>query len=73
MKKEGNEDVNLKLLYLNNLSRPIVKYEQIKNMDLEKRIKTIDKTCTSGSGGGGDKTVFTDDDFKNFAKSYFNK
>jgi hypothetical protein len=71
MKKEGNEDVNIKILYLNNLSRPIVKYEQIKNMDLEKRIKTIDKSCTSGSGG--DRTVFTDDDFKNFAKSYFNK
>ena len=67
---KGGSDVNLKLLYLNNLSKPIIKYQQIKNMNLEKQNiggivhKNEDKS---------NKTVFTDDDFKEFAKSYFNK
>ncbi len=57
------------MLYLSNLSKPIVKYEQIKNMNLGKKLNKNENINDKNSK----ETVFTDDDFKKFAKSYFSQ
>ena len=64
---KNNLDVNL--AYLKKISRPVANYELIRSaldsnkLQAKKSIKKDDDEAS----------VFTEEDFKNFEKSYFNK
>lgn len=64
---KSNLDENL--LYLKKISKPVAKYDLIRPA-LEKKLKT--KTSKEETEKD-EPTAFTDEDFKNFAKSYFNR
>ena len=63
--KKSNLDANLR--YINKISRPVVKFETIRD--------ALEKKSTSGAKKPQDKegSFFSEEDFKNFEKSYFNR
>ena len=64
--KKNNLDANLD--YLSRISRPVIKYNLIESA-ISKQRKTVDKKQKKQD----EPTVFTEEDFKSFEKSYFNR
>ena len=64
---KSNLDDNL--LYLKKISKPVANYDLISSA-LEKKPKSKSNTEDIEKD---EPTAFTDEDFKNFAKSYFNR
>ncbi len=64
--QQSNLEANL--LYLKKISKPVASFDLIRSA-MEKRGPTKTKAQVKED----EPSVFTDDDFKNFAKSYFNR
>lgn len=67
--KNTKNNLESNLSYLKKISKPVVKYDIIK----EALEKTSSRRTNQDKTKKEESTVFTDEDFKSFAKTYFNK
>ncbi len=63
-----NNNLEANLLYLKKISKPVANFDLIRSA-----IEKSGPTETKAKAKEDEPSVFTDDDFKNFAKSYFNR
>ena len=68
-KKKSNLDKNLSII--KNISKPVVKFDTIRSAILDKR--TLDALSRKQPPKKENESVFTEQDFKEFEKTYFNK
>ena len=63
-----NNNLEANLLYLKKISKPVANFDLIRSA-----MEKSGPTKTKAQVKGDEPSVFTDEDFKNFAKSYFNR
>jgi hypothetical protein len=68
--KKNNLETNLK--FLNKISKPIIKYDLIESAISKKSINKKDNK-DKNKQESEEKSVFTEEDFRNFEKAYFNR
>lgn len=68
-KNKNNLEKNLNIL--KKISRPVVKFETIRSAVLDKR--TLDSLDKKEVNTNADESFFTEQEFKEFEKTYFNK
>lgn len=66
--KKNNLEANLK--FLNRISKPIIKYDLIESAIAN---KSVNKKDNKDKKKLEEQSVFTEEDFKNFEKAYFNR
>ena len=66
---KNNLDANL--AYLKKISRPVANYELIRSALDSNKLQA--KKSIKKDDDNDEASVFTEEDFKNFEKSYFNK
>lgn len=68
--KKNNLEANLK--FLNRISKPIIKYDLIESAIANKSVNKKDNKDKKKQELE-EQSVFTEEDFKNFEKAYFNR